>query len=356
MSSSAASSANIEPQFTYLMELSDDLILTILSFVADVPLEEQDYETTAGVSDLYSTTTHILPYVNKHFYNLLKGDNGEGGGGGGQDVFYKSGLIRLCKNDPRLWKTALQKLLPPPPSAASRGEGRKKKKNNEKQKKEEHRNGDNSVASNNDDSLVTDSTATNTGDQAETTEELLEQLIQTTSSPLITMPKLYYTNYLDLYKTILDTQLRFRGPIFYMPDTVMLNRPIGLHFFEQRYRVLIHSVMEPYPNEARRGQPLKEVLKAMPQGSNKLNEYPKFIYAHASPLQKGSPAVIVEVHQCLIHPNGTADVHLLPVQFVWLEQIWELPNAGALYFAQARKMNTESSSQMEGRPPFMTFH
>jgi len=355
MASSVTASEKIEPQFRYLMELSDDLILTILSFVADIPLEEQDYETTAGISDFYSTTTHILPYVSKHFYSLLQGDNGEDAVGGGQDVFYKSGLIRLCKNDPKLWKTGLQKLLLAPPSATSSGEGGNNN-NNKKRKKKEHRNGDNSVASNNDDSLVTGGTATNNNDQIVTAEELLEQLIQTTSSPLMTKPKLYYTNYLDLYKTILDTQLRLRAPIFYMPDTINLNRPIGLHFFEQRYRILIHSVMQPYPNEARRGQPLKEVLKNMPPGNNKRNEYPKFIYAHASPLQKGSPAVIVEVQQCLIHPNGTADVVLLPVQFVWLEHIWEAPNAGALYFAQARKMNAESSSQMEGRPPFMTFY
>ena len=119
-----------------------------------------------------------------------------------------------------------------------------------------------------------------------------------------------------------------------------IGESFGLHFFEPRYRLLISEVMAPYPVAFRRGDPIQL------QGSGH-SSYPKFIYANYSPLDRGAPAVIVEVRQCLINPNGTADVFLCPTSYIWIEDIRERPNSGALYDARAIRMTDRSTSALQ---------
>ena len=143
----------------------------------------------------------------------------------------------------------------------------------------------------------------------------------------------------QLFRRIVQ-RLRFRSPIFYMPGPLNLNESFGLHFFEPRYRLLISEVMAPYPVTFRRGDPIEL------RGSGH-SVYPKFIYANYSPLERGSPAVIVEVRQCLINPNGTADVFLCPTSYIWIEDIRERPNSGALYDARAISMSETSTAALQ---------
>ena len=99
-------------------------------------------------------------------------------------------------------------------------------------------------------------------------------------------------------------------------------------------------MLAPYPVAFRRGDPIQL------EGSGH-RHYPKFIYANHSPLERGAPAVIVEVRQCLINPNGTADVFLCPTAYIWLEDIRERPNSGALYDARAIRMTEASAAALE---------
>lgn len=260
-------------RFPQIKELSDDLVVTILSFVADVPLElpENKYS---------SSLTHIFPVVSKHFYAICESS---------ADYFYKSALERLVDKEPALWLRGLRKLLGP-----------------------------------------------NQPSPHMATSLLVEHAFRSLD---------FQITYRDLFRKVMET-LRYVGHLFHMPDTVFLGQPIGLHFFEPRYRLLIAEVMSNYPESARQGQPIHEVLAA---SNGDITDYPTFVYGHTSPLTRGSPGVLVHVVQCLIHPDGTADVHLLPVQYAWIEHVWERPNSGRMLMVRCLKMNKEAAQQVDGR-------
>jgi hypothetical protein len=76
---------------------------------------------------------------------------------------------------------------------------------------------------------------------------------------------------------------------------------------------------------------------------------PTFCYAHMAPFAPTTPACLVEVRQCTIHANGTADVMLMPVAFVWMETLSEAPNTGRLHFARCLRMGREDSRALEER-------
>lgn len=127
----------------------------------------------------------------------------------------------------------------------------------------------------------------------------------------------------ELYRRVLNEKIRFEGPIFYMGQSITLGEPYGLHFFEPRYRRLIAEVMRPFPASAKQGGPIECAEGQSP---------PIFIHAFSHPLTRNSPAVLVQVIRCGIHPrDGRADVFLLPIEFVRMERIWERVNTGHLY-------------------------
>ena len=74
---------------------------------------------------------------------------------------------------------------------------------------------------------------------------------------------------------------------------------------------------------------------------------PQFIYANQAPLAPRSRACIVQVRQCRIYENGTADVLLDPMAHVWLEQIRVRPNTGGLYEASVIRMGSADSRAVE---------
>jgi hypothetical protein len=147
-------------------------------------------------------------------------------------------------------------------------------------------------------------------------------------------------SYQDVYRRIVSTHIRVEYPVFCMNGHVQLNEPFGLHFFEPRYRLLIAEVMRDFPPEARQGNTIHP---------NQAGEMPTFCYAHVQPFAPTSPACLVHVRNCHMHADGTADVFLVPVSYVWLERMWERPNTGRLYQAQCIRMGNVSTRQMEER-------
>jgi hypothetical protein len=81
--------------FPKFSELSEDLMLNILCFVADAPLEWNESNLPS------STLTGIFPVVSKQFYRFSK-----------SDVLWGSALKRLRIKDPSLWEEGLLRLLP----------------------------------------------------------------------------------------------------------------------------------------------------------------------------------------------------------------------------------------------------
>lgn len=74
---------------------------------------------------------------------------------------------------------------------------------------------------------------------------------------------------------------------------------------------------------------------------------PTFIHAHQSPLRRNTPATIVQVQHCAIAPDGSADVLLYPLAYVWLEKIWERPGTGGLIEARGIRMGKEAADAHE---------
>jgi hypothetical protein len=149
---------------------------------------------------------------------------------------------------------------------------------------------------------------------------------------------LHEPGYFSVFRLVVERYLRFTGPVFMMSGVVHLGEPIGLHFFEPRYRLLIRQVMDGYNVDDHSGFVLQ-----------RNGEYPTFVYAHVAPFAPTSPACLVEVRQCTIHPNRSADVMLMPVAYTRIERLWEAPNTGRLHFAQCLRMGQEDSQALEER-------
>merc|ERR1712183_835803 len=149
-----------------------------------------------------------------------------------------------------------------------------------------------------------------------------------------------------LYQYLLNRHARFEAPVFFMSSSLRIGDTYGLHLFEPRYRLLIAEVMSSFPVGARSGGQIQPILPGIypqqPNGSLKgmddvkrsiLNlleqnisimsnhHLPCFIHAHQSPLRRNTPAAIVQVRQCNIQQDGSADVILEPISYIYLESI-----------------------------------
>jgi len=175
-----------------------------------------------------------------------------------------------------------------------------------------------------------------------------------------------------IYRSIVQDHLRYQGPVFYMPSAIRLGSPYGLHFFEPRYRLLMSEVMAPYPVSARRGERISpmvsalypnnnlrqngddddiksDLLNVLEQNQTLLGRYqlPTFIHAHQSPLRKNTPATIVQVRQCVVSRDGSADVYLEPIAYIWIDEVFERPGTGGLFEARGIRMGKEVSTSYE---------
>jgi hypothetical protein len=287
-------------------------------------------------TDFHSNLTHVLPHVCKQFYALLKRS----------DFLWLTALERLVKNEAFLWKEGLQNLIvdckmevqnshnTPNINRGTIGSSLEAARREPYHPGQEPSNpgGDTEL-------LETDGNAS-----------YEQKLVAAASKALVAAPSFRrdlteeQRTEKDLlvhqwvFRHVVSNHLRYRSPVFYMPGTVRLNREVGLHFFEPRYRLLISEVMSRFPVSARRGEPIVVESK---------RDYPSFVYAHKSPLAATSPACIVQVRQCLIHPNGTADVFMVPSAYVWIDRVTARPSSGGLTDVRVIRMGQAASTAMQ---------
>ena len=335
---STAAASDPSPPPTIFQRLSNDLpdLATLsLSFVADVPFEVDE-------TNFRCYLTHTLPVVSKSVRSLVSSDE-----------MWRAGLERMISKEPT-WREATNTICA---ENASRNENAAGGNNDNDRTTYAHigtnSNGqrvyvgvqevdmedtDDDDDNNVDDEDMEDAANGADGDNNVEGEESVQTMIDKACKAL-SIDGLPCTCK-QLFRRIVQAHLRFRSPIFYMPGPVSIAQSFGLHFFEPRYRLLISEVLAPYPVAFRRGDPIQL------EGSGH-RQYPKFIYANHSPLERGAPAVIVEVRQCLINPNGTADVFLCPTAYIWLEDIRERLNSGGMYDARAIRMTEASAAALE---------
>lgn len=205
-----------------------------------------------------------------------------------------------------------------------------------------------------------------------------EELLEQACSAIEAHPPHHHTAttsgiYQCLYQSVVLRHLRYQAPVFYMNSSVQLGSQYGLHMFEPRYRLLMSEVMSSFPLRARRGERIgpmvpglfppscvhgqrvmeddikASTLNLLEENESLLGKYqmPTFIHAHQSPLRRNTPATIVQVQHCAISPDGSADVLLKPIAYIWLEQIWERPGTGGLIEARGIRMGKEAMNAYE---------
>ncbi len=319
-----------------------------------------------------ATLTHTLPLVCKQFHKLVSA----------HDVYWKHALLRLMQKDPSLWEEGLRHVLfdfkcdhlsmeierrenEDRSSATSARRRAKRTKNGQLPNQE----------SNTDTATLFSSTPGHDSfllSPYTTNEELIDQVYKILESDRRTAPETIEQGlYKFIYHQVLIRHVRYRGPVFYMDSEMQLGEPYGLHLFEPRYRILISEVMSRYPLNARRGgrilpmlpgllpppargRMIDDDLKAITLNLLKDNEsiienfkMPTFIHAHQSPLRQNTPATIVRVRMCDISADGSADVELKPLAYIWIDKVAERPFSGGLYEAVGIKMGAEATASYE---------
>jgi hypothetical protein len=156
---------------------------------------------------------------------------------------------------------------------------------------------------------------------AEFKDESTCQLIERTNTSLDN------PSYKLIYQKVVSNYLRLTTAVFYMPGSINLGEPYGLHFFEPRYRFMIAEIMRDQTEEARHGGRIRgEVL---------------FVHANRTPLARNTPAILVRVLRCDTYPDHRADVLLLPFAHVTMEKLWLHPTGGNLYHCQCLRMGQQ---------------
>jgi len=369
-----ASAAPTEPNSLSIFH--EDILLAILSYVADVPYEMADIPATRAPTDTHSTLTHTLPLVSKQFHRLARN----------HDLYWRQALLRLLHDEPKLWEEGMKRVIFNAKCDKLRDEITQRNRNRARRGKRtkyaelnQPQSEPQSQQPPSDDSKVSTSQSseqsnnkpskTNTAPTQSKQEELLQEACTTIESH---PPRLHTATssgkYQCMYQSIVLGHLRYQAPVFCMSSAIKLGSPYGLHFFEPRYRVMIAEVMATYPVGARRGERIHPVVpglfppeqqrgRTVMDGDIKANlldlleknestlatcHYPTFIHAHQS-LRRNTPAAIVQVLQCDIQPDGSADVFLRPLAYIWLEEIWERPGTGGLVEARGIRMGQEAS-------------
>jgi len=341
--------------------------LAILSFVADTP-----FETVGGDNPTCgeSTLTHTLPLVSKQFRRLTKQ----------HDIFWENALLRLVKKE-YLWEDGMKRFVFDSKCDKirsdilernhNRNRRDKRTKNNQlqqQQRAQAEASGSLQMSATSDgDNLKSDNTDNTTKEEA-----LLKQACDAIEAYPPRNSASSSGVHQCIYKSIVQNHLRYKGAVFYMPSAIRLGSPYGLHFFEPRYRLLMSEVMAPYPVSARRGERISpmvpslipnnslrqngddddikaNLLNVLEQNQSLLGKYqlPTFIHAHQSPLRKNTPATIVQVRQCMVSRDGSADVYLEPIAYIWIDQVFERPGTGGLYEARGIRMGKEVSESYE---------
>lgn len=281
-----------------------------------------------------ATLTHVIPLINKTFYNVYSKSN----------YLWKNALFRLVKGKPDLWAHGLKCFLikhPLPSSLSSSSdhhlfdqiEINHIKEINEKNEKEAEMYKLVIDAGMSMENFLQDGYFSY---KCESHDDRHINNIYKETKPI----------YMELYCHILIYYIKYTSPLFRMPGAVRLGIPIRLHLFEPRYRLLIMEVMSKFPQEYQTGIEIpKDDDKTKISMLNNGYSTPTFLYAN-KPLYSGNTAMIVEVRRCIIHPNFTADVELIPIQCVRIEKAWERPQSNGLPEARVMKMSNEEYKEM----------
>ena len=145
-------------------------------------------------------------------------------------------------------------------------------------------------------------------------------------------------SYKTIYRQVVSEHIRFVGPVFYMTGHVLLGDSYRLHLFEPRYRLLVAELLKDYPKEARKGG------KIIPGPNDKA---PLFIHANRDQFSASSPACLVQIVRANISDrDGTADVLLHPIAYVWMEKLWVRPNSFNLHYVQCSRMGSRATREM----------
>ena len=327
---------------------------------------------TFDPTNRHSTLTHTLPLVCKQFHKLVSV----------HDVYWKHALLRLMQKDPSLWEEGLKHVLfdfqcdhinmeiesrkrEDRSSASSARRRAKRTKNGLLPNQESNTATATSFCSTpGHDSFLLSPYTTN--------EELIDQMYKILESDRRTPPESIQRGlYKGIYQQVFSRHLRFHERVFYMDSEMQIGEPYGLHLFEPRYRILISEVMSRFPLNARRGGRIHPILpglspppargrimdddlKAITLHLLKDNELtienfrmPTFIHAHQSPLRRNTPATIVQVQMCDISADGSADVVLKPLAYIWIDKVVERPFSGGLYEAVGIRMGAEATAAYE---------
>jgi len=347
--------------FPQMLNLQEELILYILSFVSDVP-----YESSSDANE--STLTNIIPLVCKKFYFQYSTS----------DYLWKGALIRLVAKEPQLWGHGVESFITSHTVTHTNMDINTNSNEDDDGNNNNNNNDNNNHLSNDlgDGGTVTDDGSILTSAIRLVTDggRCMDQILQThpgyfanrynngnhnqNHNTQQTINNTARPVFCELYRYVLSNNIRFTSPLFYMPDNVQLGNEFGLHFFEPRYRLLIADVMAPYPNHVN-GRPIR--IKSNNGSAHDDNidsddsdddnfelpsSYPRFIYANKSPLKRGTTACIVQVKQCVIHANATADVYLNPVSYAKIEHVWVRPHSHNLYEARVMMLNRQETKDV----------
>jgi hypothetical protein len=314
--------------------------------------------------DPHSSLTHTLPLVSKQFHRLCST----------HDLFWKNALLRLAGEE-GVWEEGLQRFIFDSECKEIRQKLAELARSGAVRRDKRTRNADIGKEGTAVDDAQ-DAMKEGKGPAQCSKESKHEILLHNACKAMEEHPPENHTAtssgiYQCIYRSVLQHHLHYQAPVFYMPSSIRLGHEYGLHFFEPRYRLLISEVMSTYGIAARRGERISPVIPGVyPLASNTvirdesvkihllnfletneslIQQYhaPTFIHAHQSPLGPNTPATIVQVKQCQISPNGSADVFLKPIAYIWLEQIWERPGTGGLIEARGLRMEKDVEKRYE---------
>uniref|UniRef100_A0A7S4M6R5 F-box domain-containing protein n=1 Tax=Odontella aurita TaxID=265563 RepID=A0A7S4M6R5_9STRA len=99
--------------FSSLGVLSDEILVEVLAFVGDGPLEYSRGDGDAQKPSCNATLTHVLPLVCKQFRHLIHSS----------DVLWSAALLRLFQSNPQAWEEGVTSILTGSTSSRSRGFG-----------------------------------------------------------------------------------------------------------------------------------------------------------------------------------------------------------------------------------------
>jgi hypothetical protein len=252
-----------------------------------------------GSLQVFGTLTHVLPLVNKRFHVLCNESN----------VLWTEALERLLgfrnsqsKSDfaaGDLWEKGILSLIESSNDTCE----------------EETTENDDKIDVSNDESTRT---------EFEWTRKLIAKASERVAKQKSRQNVIKQENLLDrshakeVFRQVLLHHKPTRLPVLTMRyDNVPLGKEVAVRLSEPRYRLLIASIMAGRSDNERRGFPL-----SAPR--------PRFLFACKPSVWQSRVACIVDVRRCHIHRDGVADVIIVPLSWVLMQDISHRPNSGGL--------------------------